>query len=197
MLSALRRATPTCKRYRDGSVGVEEFANFYVGTLSARPIATWGPLRQTFLDSVVVPRIPDAARALVARHLDAGDLVVLTTATHRFLTELTAAHFGIVHLIATEPDMAHGEFTGSTRGTLNMREGKVARLHHWLPERGQRLEQFHSTAYSDSMNLDSAVGRARVGCWGRVRSRRDNAAGSCLQDGARTPGASSVAQSGA
>ena len=46
-------------------------------------------------------------------------------------------------------------------------------------------------------NLDSAVGRARVGCWGRVRSRRDNAAGSCLQDGATTPGASSVAQSGA
>ena len=76
----------------------------------------------------------------------------MTTATNRFITELTAAHIGIEHLIATEPVVANGVFSGRTTGTLNMREGKVARLHAWLQARAQSLDQFHSSAYSDSIN---------------------------------------------
>jgi len=58
--------------------------------------------------------------------------------------------------------VANGVFTGRTSGTLNMREGKVARLHAWLQDRAQSLDQFHSSAYSDSINdlpLLSAVQR--------------------------------------
>lgn len=87
----------------------------------------------------------------------------MTTATARFITELTARHFGIEHLIATEPQLEAGCFTGRTVGTLNMREGKVARLQAWLAERGQQLADFDSTAYSDSINdlpLLQAVARA-------------------------------------
>ena len=76
-----------------------------------------------------MPRIPRDALALLREHLDAQDLVVLTTATHRFITELTAAHFGVSHLLATEPEPEGGVFTGRATGALNMREGKVARLH--------------------------------------------------------------------
>jgi phosphoserine phosphatase len=76
----------------------------------------------------------------------------MTTATNRFITELTAAHIGIEHLIATEPVVADGVFSGRTTGTLNMREGKVVRLHAWLLAREQSLGQFHSSAYSDSIN---------------------------------------------
>ena len=96
------------------------------------------------------------------QHQAAGDLVVMTTATNRFITELTAAHIGIAHLIATEPVVANGLFTGRTTGTLNMREGKVARLHAWLKDRAQALDQFASSAYSYSINdlpLLSAVQR--------------------------------------
>ncbi len=139
-------------RYRAGTVGPEEFANFYVGTLAGRTPAQWEALRQQFLTSVVVPRIGQAARDLVQRHRDAGDLVVMTTATNRFLTELTAAHFGIEHLLATEPELAGDQFTGRTCGTLNMREGKVVRLLEWLVARGLGLATLDSTAYSDSIN---------------------------------------------
>jgi HAD superfamily phosphoserine phosphatase-like hydrolase len=99
-----------------------------------------------------VPRVPAAARQLVESHQVAGDLVVMTTATNRFITELTARHFNIEHLMAIETEIADGVFTGLTTGTLNMREGKVVRLKDWLRGRGQALEEFHSTAYSDSMN---------------------------------------------
>ncbi len=139
-------------RYRAGSVPAEAFANFYVGTLAGRTRLQWAPLRQQFLATVIVPRIGQSAIDLVSRHLDAGDLVVMTTATNRFITELTSIYFGIEHLIATEPELEDGRFTGRTTGILNMREGKVTRLQNWLEAIGHRLKDFDSTAYSDSIN---------------------------------------------
>jgi HAD superfamily hydrolase (TIGR01490 family) len=139
-------------RYAAGTVGTQEFADFYVGILAGKSARELEPLRQEFLATCVVPRVPDAAVQLVKRHLDAGDLVVMTTATNRFITELTARHFEIEHLIAIEPEVADGLFTGRSQGTLNMRAGKVTRLHEWLAARNHALDNFHSTAYSDSMN---------------------------------------------
>ena len=139
-------------RYKAGTVGLHEFANFYVGTLVDKTPAEWEDVRQEFLAAWIVPRIPAAAVQLVRKHQDAGDLVVMTTATNRFITELTARHFGIEHLLATEPEVVGGMFTGRTTGTLNMRAGKVERLHRWLDARAESLDRFHSTAYSDSIN---------------------------------------------
>ncbi|HEY8358977.1 MAG TPA: HAD family hydrolase [Ramlibacter sp.] len=140
------------QRYREGSVDPQAFADFYVSTLAGRGPALWEPVRQDFFVREVLPRIPQAARALVRGHQQAGDLVVLTTATNRFLTEPTAASLGIAHLLATEVEQADGVFTGRTRDTLNMRAGKVLRLQAWLANRGQKLEHLESTAYSDSIN---------------------------------------------
>ena len=90
---------------------------------------------------------------LVERHRSAGDLVVLTTATNRFITELTAAHLGLPHLIATECEVgADGCFTGRIAGTLNMREGKVTRLHEWLATQRIDVRDCETTFYSDSIN---------------------------------------------
>lgn len=139
-------------RYKSGTVGLQEFANFYVGTLAGRTAQAWEPLRQEFLADWIVPRVPTAAIALVEKHLDAGDLVVMTTATNRFITELTAIYLNIEHLIATEPAQTDAGFTGHTTGVLNMREGKVTRLHDWMTARGLRLKDCISTAYSDSIN---------------------------------------------
>ena len=150
-------------RYRTGTVGVEEFADFYLGTLAGQTPQAWEPLRQAFLAEAIVPRIPASAVDLVNQHLDAGDLVVMTTATNRFITELTAVYFGIEHLIATEPQLLGSAFSGRSTGVLNMREGKVRRLRDWLSARGHRLKDFKSTAYSDSINdlpLLRAVDRA-------------------------------------
>jgi HAD superfamily phosphoserine phosphatase-like hydrolase len=88
--------------------------------------------------------------------------VVLTTATNRVITELTAQHLDIEHLIATECEVgADGCFTGRVAGTPNMREGKVARLQAWLAERGTALEALDSIAYSDSMNDAPLLSAAR------------------------------------
>ena len=139
--------------YRAGTVGVQAFCDFYVSTLAGRSATEWQPLREAFLSTVILPRLWPAGRALVRRHQAAGDLVVMTTATNRFITEPTAAHFEIQHLLATECEQdAAGVFTGRTSGQLNMREGKLLRLQAWLAERGLSLEQMDSTLYSDSIN---------------------------------------------
>lgn len=150
--------------YRAGTVSVQAFCDFYVSTLAGRTAADWQPLRQPFLSDVVLPRLWPAGQALVRQHQQAGDLVLMTTATNRFITERTAAHFGIQHLLATECEVdAAGVFTGRTTGPPNMREGKVLRLEAWLADRGLALDEMHSTLYSDSINdlpLLSAVTRA-------------------------------------
>jgi len=141
------------REYRAGTVSPQAFCEFYVSTLAGRTRTQWEPLRREFLDTVVAPRIGAAAHELVARHRGAGDLVVLTTATNRYLTELTAAHLGLPHLIATECEVADdGRFTGRIAGMLNMREGKVARLHDWLARQRVDLRDCESTFYSDSIN---------------------------------------------
>jgi HAD superfamily hydrolase (TIGR01490 family) len=139
-------------RYKAGTVSTQEFAGFYVSTLEGHTPQSLDAIRRDFLREMIVPRIPARALALVDLHRGRGDLCVMTTATNRYITELTAAHFNIEHLIATEAQLEGARFTGLPQGTLNMREGKVARLHEWLKGRGERLGVFASTAYSDSIN---------------------------------------------
>jgi HAD superfamily hydrolase (TIGR01490 family) len=139
--------------YQRGEASVQAFSGFYVATLAGRTAADWAPEREAFLAEAIVPRLGAPARGLLKRHQDQGDLVVMTTATNRFITELTAAHLGIEHLIATECERdAAGRFTGRPEGTVNMREGKVQRLNDWLAARGQSLAGLESWAYSDSIN---------------------------------------------
>jgi HAD superfamily hydrolase (TIGR01490 family) len=139
--------------YKAGTVSPQAFCEFYVSTLAGRSRQQWEPLRRVFLEQVIAPRIGHAAQGLVERHRGAGDLVVMTTATNRVITELTAAHLGLPHLIATECEVgADGRFTGRTSGTLNMRDGKVTRLHEWLAAQRIDARDCETTFYSDSMN---------------------------------------------
>ncbi len=150
--------------YAAGEVSSHAFCDFYIGTLAGRSADEWQALRREFMDTRVAPRIGATALALVDRHRDAGDLVLLTTATCRFLSELSAVHLGFAQLIATECETdADGRFTGRSRGVLNMREGKVQRLHDWLSSQQLDLSELESTLYSDSINdlpLLRAVRRA-------------------------------------
>lgn len=141
------------ERYGLGEVGANEFSEFYLDTLKGRDPRQLRAWRADYLARTIRPAIPAAARALVDRHRHAGDLLVLTTATSRFLTAPIAEELGFEHLIATEPEMTGGRYTGKVAGTPNMREGKIARLEAWLEQRGQHLADFRqSWFYSDSRN---------------------------------------------
>ena len=156
------RNAEMARRYDEGSVSAQEFCAFYVSTLAGRAVVECAAWCRRFLDEEIVRRIPPAAQALVDAHRERGDRLVLTTATNRVITELTAQHLGIADLIATEVEVVDGHYTGRLRGVPNMREGKLERLHAWLAAQSLPREQLaDAVADSDSGNdrpLLSAVG---------------------------------------
>jgi HAD superfamily hydrolase (TIGR01490 family) len=162
----LARSEEIAARYSAGTVIPDEYFGFFAGTLAGYDAAALLPLRKRFLTDRIRPRIPEDARALLQRHRDAGDTLVLTTATNRVISELTAEDLGVDHYICTELEQSNGRFTGRTAGVVNMRAGKVERMHQWLADLGlpERLLA-EATFYSDSINdlaLLSAVRRPVV-----------------------------------
>ncbi|MEO8384589.1 MAG: HAD-IB family hydrolase [Betaproteobacteria bacterium] len=140
-------------RYQSGKATAAEFCAFYVSLLKGISHYDGELLRQQFFSEWIRPRISDDARAVVEKHRAAGDVLILTTATNRFTTELTANDLAIEHLIAIETESVDGVFTGKTVGVLNMREGKVVRLTQWLQGRGWAESLIsEATFYSDSIN---------------------------------------------
>jgi HAD superfamily hydrolase (TIGR01490 family) len=151
--------------YKSGAVNVQAFCEFYIGTLTLHSPAGWEPLRQEFLSDWVAPKLCTGGKAQIKAHQAKGDRVVMTTATNRFITELTAKHLGVQDLIATEAEVHKGLFTGKTSGVLNMREGKVTRLKMWCHEQQLDWAQLETWGYSDSINdlpLLEAVTHATV-----------------------------------
>lgn len=139
--------------YQAGTVSAQAFYDFHLGLLAGRTPAQWQPLCRRFVREAVLPRVFTGAAALLQSHRQAGDLLLLSTATNRAITALTAQALGFEHLLATECALdEQGCFNGHACGVLNMREGKVTRLRQWLADRGQTLDGQPSCFYSDSIN---------------------------------------------
>ncbi|AIJ48339.1 HAD family hydrolase [Comamonas testosteroni] len=139
--------------YLAGRLNIPDYVRFATAAVVQRGAAAAMAAHQRFMDEVIRPAMKPAALALVQQHLDAGDTVVITSATNEFVTRPIAQAFGVHHLLATELVRDDsGWFTGEIAGTPNMREGKVVRMTEWLTQRGLRWEDVEATFYSDSMN---------------------------------------------
>ncbi|HEU4459788.1 MAG TPA: HAD-IB family hydrolase [Methylibium sp.] len=102
--------------------------------------------------ATVPASLEPSARALVKRHLDAGDRCVLVTATTRFIAEVYAQAFGIGETLASEALAdSHGQLTGELAGPPCAGAQKLAKLQSWLQLEGLALASFErSFFYSDS-----------------------------------------------
>lgn len=139
------------RRYRSGQADAREYVRFYLRLYPPHSMASLLSLREEFIAERIEPRMLPAARALIQENKQ--NLVAIITATNRFLTEPIAAAFGIEHLMATEPQIVDGRFTGDIVGAPCMREGKIEHLERWLAARGKSLSDFpESWFYSDSVN---------------------------------------------
>jgi HAD superfamily hydrolase (TIGR01490 family) len=139
------------RRYGRGEASTLEYVRFYLGYYPPFDMATLRRFREQFIRERMAPLMLPAARRLIQDQQ--GHLVALITATNRFLVEPIAAGFGIEHVMATEPQIVGGRFTGDIVGPPCMREGKIEHLERWMAKRGERLSQFGETwFYSDSIN---------------------------------------------
>ena len=139
------------RRYASGEASTRDYVCFYLGYYRAFDMATLLRLREKFIPEKIAPRMLPAARRLIQQNKN--NLVAIITATNRFLVEPIAAAFGVEHLMATEPEMRDGRFTGDIVGSPCMREGKIEHLERWMEKRGRHLRDFEQTwFYSDSIN---------------------------------------------
>jgi HAD superfamily hydrolase (TIGR01490 family) len=141
-------------QYEAGTLDPVEYLEFALGTLAQFPRKQLDAWHTQFMDEVITPSIRPAARDLLKRHQDADDLLVIITATNRFVTAPIAKALGVANLIAAEPEeTADGEITGKLRGIPTSGPGKVIHTHEWLAARGKSLDSFSSSYfYSDSQN---------------------------------------------
>lgn len=140
--------------YKDGCLDIRAFLRFALEPLKRHPLAQMQAWHAEYMDAVVRPMVAPGARPLLARHRAAGDLILIITATNRFVTEPIARELGVDNLLATNVDVdADGQPTGESSGVPCFKEGKIIRLEAWLEERGYTLDSFDETwFYSDSLN---------------------------------------------
>jgi HAD superfamily hydrolase (TIGR01490 family) len=149
-----RRNDDFFAQYQAGTLDPVEYLEFSLGTLAGFPRAQLDQMHAQFMREVIAPAIKPAARALLQKHLDQGDLVAIVTATNHFVTAPIAEALGVSHLIAAMPETtADGSITGKLLGTPTQGEGKVVHTKAWLEKLGKRLEDFETVHfYSDSHN---------------------------------------------
>jgi HAD superfamily hydrolase (TIGR01490 family) len=137
-------------QYQAGELDIYAFLRFSLRPLKENTPETLQHWREEFLRTKIYPIIPQASLDLVNRHRQAGDTLMIITATNAFVTGPIAERLGIDHLIATDPEIKNGRYTGEVDGIPSFREGKVKRLRIWLDEHTQTLNG--SSFYSDSHN---------------------------------------------
>ena len=141
------------EQYKAGIMDIHEFLDFQLRPLADHTRTDLEAWHADFMEAQIRPRLSQKARELVRKHLDAGDICAMVTATNSFVTGPIARELGIPHLIATIPAQENGRFTGKPRGLPSFREGKIARVDAWLESMGLWWNNFQrSWFYSDSHN---------------------------------------------
>lgn len=136
--------------YLAGTLNLTDYLNFSLEILGSTEMAQLDAWHRDFMRDCIEPIILPKALELIAKHREAGDKLVVITATNRFVTGPIVERLGIETLLATECEMVDGRYTGRTTDVPCFREGKVTRLNRWLEENQFSLED--SYFYSDSLN---------------------------------------------
>jgi HAD superfamily hydrolase (TIGR01490 family) len=138
------------EEYKAGTLDIYEFLRFSLKPLAEHDMATLQQWHRQFMAEKITPIMLPKATALLQKHRQAGDTLLIITATNSFVTAPIAEVLGVDKLIATDPELRHGHYTGEVSGTPCFQHGKVTRLNAWLAQNGQNLAD--SWFYSDSHN---------------------------------------------
>lgn len=125
-----------CQGYVAGRTPIEALHRFAARHLLAIA-ADDAPALQARFEAAIRTELPAASRALVARHQQAGHLCCIVTTTNEIVARPFARAFGIPHLLASQPVVDQGRFTGDYHGALCHGAEKVARVEAWLRARAR------------------------------------------------------------
>ena len=151
--------------YRQGCLDMGQYIRFVTQAIAGMPAQQLREVQQQYVREFIQPHILPPALDLLQEHRQAGDTLVLTTATNRFIAEAVGAQLGFAadHILATELRYTpEGSISGEMLGEANLREGKVRNFARWLAARGLGWSDVRFTFYSDSPNDLPLLEKAQV-----------------------------------
>ncbi len=110
--------------YKAGTLDIHEFCRFSFAPLAGNEPAVLLAWRERFVAEKIAPIIAPLAPALLEKHRRQGDHLLITTATNRFVTEPIARLLGVDTLIATDPEIVNGYYTGQVAGYRTSRPAR-------------------------------------------------------------------------
>ncbi|ROR20420.1 HAD superfamily hydrolase (TIGR01490 family) [Comamonas sp. BIGb0124] len=144
------------QQYKDGTLDIHAYVRFATEAVRERGRQAAEAAREGFMRDVIEPALLPQARELLRHHQDAGDRVVIVTATNEFVTRPIATALGVDELIGIRLARGPGAddwISGEIEGVPSFREGKIARVQEWLAQQNLSWESVeHSVFYSDSLN---------------------------------------------
>lgn len=137
--------------YKAGRLDIHAFLRFSLEPLRKNNPGQLAGWRAEFIETVIRPIVAPLSTELLDRHRERGDTLLIITATNRFVTEPIAAELGIENLLATDPEIVDGRYTGEIAGIPCFQDGKIRRLADWLEGRDQVFgkQWFYSDSHND------------------------------------------------
>ena len=138
------------QQYDLGTLDIYAWLEFCLEPLTRYSMTELQELHHRFMIQKIEPILLDKAQNCINRHKERGDTVLVITASTSFVTAPIVKKYGINHLLATEPEIKEGRYTGGVSGMPCFQSGKIDKLMPWLQKNKETLTG--STFYSDSHN---------------------------------------------
>ena len=138
------------QQYDLGTLDIYAWLEFCLEPLSRYSMSELQEFHHRFMIQKIEPIMLDKAQNCINRHKERGDTVLVMTASNSFVTAPIVKKYGINHLLATEPEIKAGRYTGGVSGMPCFQAGKIDKLMPWLQKNEETLTG--STFYSDSHN---------------------------------------------
>ncbi len=137
--------------YLSGTLDAVAYNEFVFQFLKGKTPNELKALNDQYLETIR-PAIRPLGVAAIEKHRQAGHVVVVITATNSFVTAPIVAALGVTHLIASQPQLIDGIYTGKLDGEPCFQAGKLHHLNAWLAQHNQGRKPENSWGYSDSFN---------------------------------------------
>lgn len=138
-------------QYVAGSLNIHEYCEFALGTFISLGKERTEQVLDIFMKEIIEPMINIYILRVLHKHYEAGDTLLLASATNSILVNKIGARLEFKNIIGTDPEINEGNITGKILGVPAIGEGKLKKVKSWMNENG-KVDFSETTFYSDSIN---------------------------------------------
>jgi len=138
-------------QYVNGKLDIHEYCEFALSTFIILGKEKAEKLLNIFMKEIIEPMVNVYILRVLHEHYEAGDTLLLASATNTILVNRIGARLDFKNIIGTDPEIKNGSITGKILGDPAIGGGKLKKVVSWMQDNG-KLDFRETTFYSDSIN---------------------------------------------